>query len=310
MISRRLVTTALLAAPFIRCARAAERFPSRPIRFVCGYLPGGTTDIICRIVADRLGPILRQNVMVENRSGASGLIGAEAVAKSAPDGYTVFQNSLAMQTIMPQLPGQVMTIDTTKDLFPLANLGGVYNTLVVSAKAPFKDVPALIAYARKHPGQLTFGSAGIGTTHHLAGELFMHLAGVEMLHVPYRGGPAAILDITGGRCDMMFGNLPELIGFIRDGTLRPMAFGSMRASPLFPDVPLMSSYLPEFQFSNWFGMAGPQGMPPEVVSAWGEALLALSRDEELDRRCTENGIENLIGTRETFQATIRKDWDR
>ena len=310
MICRRTLTASLLAAPLLRAARADEAFPTRPVRLICGYLPGATTDIICRILAERLGSVFRQNVVVENRTGASGLIGAEIAARSVPDGYTVFQNSLAMHGIMPQLPGQSMTIDTNRDLLPLANTAGVYNTLVVSARSVIHNVADLIETAKRRPAELVFGSAGIGTTHHLAGELFMKLAGVEMLHVPYRGGPAAILDIIGGRCDMMFGNLPELTGYIRDGTLRALAFGSTRASPLFPEVPLMSATLPGFTFTNWFGLAGPTGMRPEVIEGWGKALLRVAQDPELERRFTENGIENLIGTREAFQETIRHDTKR
>lgn len=307
MIERRTLAAGLLAAPFIRSAWAQDSFPNRPIRMLCGYLPGGTTDIICRISAERLAAVFGQNVLVENRSGASGLIAAEATAKAAPDGYTVFQNSLAMHSIMPQLPGQVMPVDTNKDLLPLATVGGVYNTLVVSSKSPVKSVAELIALAKSRPGELTFGSAGVGTTHHLAGELFMKLAGVEMVHVPYRGGPAAILDIIGGRCDMMFGNLPELIGYMRDGSLRPLAFGSARVSPLFPNVPLMSATLPEFTFTNWFGLASPLGLRPDVQQAWARALLRIALDPELDRRFTEAGIENIIGTPEKAREMIRND---
>lgn len=304
---RRAVLSTLLAAPALRAGRAAEGFPNRPIRLMCGYLPGGTTDIIARIVAERLGAAFGQNVVVENRSGASGLIAAGAVAKSPPDGYTVFQNSMAMHAIMPQLPGQSMPLDMNRELLPLANNGGVYNTLVVAANGPLRSVADLIDLAKRRPGVLTFGSAGIGTTHHLAGELFMKLAGVEILHVPYRGGPAAILDIIGGRCDMMFGNLPELAGFIREGALRPLAFGSARPSPLFPNVPLMSATLPGFTFSNWFGLAAPVGLPPEVLEAWNRALLQVARDPELERRFTETGVENLIGPREAFGQTIQRD---
>jgi tripartite-type tricarboxylate transporter receptor subunit TctC len=307
MIARRTVAAGLLASPFLRAVRAQEAFPNKPIRLICGYLPGGTTDIICRILAERLSGVFGQAVVVENRTGASGLIGAETAAKSAPDGYTVFQNSLAMHSIMPQLPGQVMPIDTNRALLPLANVAGVYNTLVVSARSPARGVSDLIALAKRRPGELTFGSAGIGTTHHLAGELFMKLAGVELVHVPYRGGPAAVADIMGGRCDMMFGNLPELMGFIRDGSLRALAFGSTSVSPLFPEVPLMSATLPGFAFTNWFGLAAPLNLSSEAFEAWGRALLRVARDAELERRFTENGMENLIGTREAFARTIAHD---
>lgn len=307
MLTRRSVTTALAAAPLLGQARAAGAFPTRPVRMFCGYLPGGTTDIICRILAERLGNTFGQNVVVENRTGASGLIAAEATAKSPPDGYTVFQNSLAMHCIMPQLPGQTMPLDTNRDLSPLANIAGVYNVLVVSSRSPVRNVAELIDLAKKRKGELTFGSAGVGTTHHLAGELFMKLAQVQMMHVPYRGGPAAILDIMGGRCDMMFGNLPELTSYIRDGNLRALGFGSARPSPLFPDVPLMLATLPGFTFTNWFGLATPNGLPSEVQKAWGETLLRVAKDPELDRRFTENGIENLIGTQAEFRDTIKRD---
>jgi len=302
-------TLLLLAAALPPMARAQD-FPSRDIRFLCGFAPGGTCDLLSRILAEHLSPILGQRVVVENRTGASGLIAADAVAKAAPDGHTVLLATMALYTVMPQMPGMRLPFDIDRDLAPISNVANIYNVLVVSPQSPIRSVPQLIEMARAKPGSLTYASAGNGGSQHLAAEFFKRLTGVDLLHVPYRGGAPAILDIAAGRTDMMFGNLPEFLGQIRDGGLRAVAFGAPRPSPLLPELPLISETLPEFRIRNWFGVAGTGGTPKPVLDRWEAALRQVDADPLFQRRMTENGMESLIGGPDAFRATIAEDRQR
>lgn len=302
---RRVVLAALLVGLASGPGQAA--FPEREIRFVCGFPAGGTCDLLSRLLAEHLTPIFGQRVIVENRTGASGMIAADFVAKSPPDGHTVVLATMAMHAVLPVMPGVRMPFDIDRDLTPIANVANIYNILVASPQAPFRTVPELIAYAKAHPGRLTYASAGNGTSQHLAGELFKQLAGVDILHVPYRGGAPAIVDIVAGRTDMMFGNMPEFLGQIRGGGLRPIAFGAPRASPLFPDLPLIKDTVPGFELRNWFGVAGPGGMRPDLVAIWNEALRRVAAQRSFQERMTEAGMEIILGSAEEFRATIAAD---
>ncbi len=186
----------------------------------------------------------------------------------------------------------------------------MYNILVASPNGPFKTIPELIAYAKQNPGKLTYASSGNGTSQHLSAELFKRLAGVFILHIPYRGGAPAIIDIVAGRTDMMFGNMPEFLGQMRGGGLKPIAFGAPRASPLYPDLPLISATLPEFKITNWFGVVGPGGLPAEWVGYWNRALNTVAKQPAFIKRMTDNGMDILTGTPEEFQATIAADRKR
>jgi len=294
-----------LTAPFPLRAQLRQ-----DVKFLNGFPPGGTSDLLGRMLADALAPIVGQKVVVEQRTGASGFIAAEACAKAAPDGHTIFLAPMALMTISPQMPGMKTPIDPLKDLTPISNAGGIYNMLVSGQNVPFKTVPELIAYAKKNPGKLTGASAGNGTSQHLSLELFKKLAGIFMLHVPYRGGAPAVLDIVGGRIDLMFGNMPEFLGQIKGGGLRPVAFGGAKPSPLFPNLPLISQVLPEFKITNWFGVVGPAGMSPELVTYWNQALQTAMRQPKFVELMTNNGMEILAGPQEEFKATIATDHKR
>ncbi len=286
---------------------AAQEFPNRDIRLLCGFAPGGTCDLLSRMLADKLTPVFRHNVVVENRTGASGMIAADTVAKSAPDGHVVYLATMAIHTILPEMPGLRMPFDVVKDLTPIANVANVYNILIASPSAPFRTIPEMIAYGRANPGKLTYASAGNGTSQHLSGELFKKLAGIDMLHVPYRGGAPALIDISAGRTDMMFGNMPEFLGQIRGGGVRAIAFGAPNVSPLFPELPLISRDLPGFTIRNWFGIAGAPNLPPAILAKWNAALRQVAADPDFQRRMTENGMEIIVGSPEEFVATIAAD---
>ncbi|MCR0985380.1 Bug family tripartite tricarboxylate transporter substrate binding protein [Roseomonas populi] len=308
LLRRRALLGGAAAAGLPFAAWAA--FPDHDVRLLVGFSAGGAVDLVARLVTDPLRVALGQNVVVDNRPGASGLIAAEAAAKAPPDGHTLYVVAMSAYAVLPQLPGQPMPINMEKDLAPVGNVAGVLNALVVSPNSQFRSVSDLIAYAKANPDKLTYASTGNGTSQHLAGELFARQAGIKMTHVPYRGGSNAIVDITAGRVDMMLGNFPEFIGQIRDGGLRLLAFGGTQASPLFPQKPLIRDTLPGFEVTSWIGLAGPAAMPQEAVERWDAAMAKVTADPEFRRRVTENGMEVLGGDQAAFRATIAADRQR
>jgi tripartite-type tricarboxylate transporter receptor subunit TctC len=281
------------------------------VRFFCGFPPGGTADLLCRILADATKPEIGQNVIVESKSGASGFIANETVANAAPDGRTIGLAAMAALCVAPVMPGQKLPINVDTDLTPIASIVGVYNMLVFGKHVPFRTVPDLIEQAKKNPGKISYASAGNGTSQHLAGELFKKLAGVNLLHVPYRGGAPAIQDIVAGNCDIMFGNMPEFLGQIGGKNLIPIAFGSPRQSPMFPDLPLVSQFVPGYSVVNWFAVFGSRGLPADLTALWNKALRAAVARPDVQKRFLENGMDTIIGSPEELKAMIvadRKKW--
>jgi tripartite-type tricarboxylate transporter receptor subunit TctC len=304
-----IAAAALVLLAAVTPARAQD-FPSKEVRFLCGFAPGGTCDLLSRMMAEHLSPFLGQRVVVENRTGASGNIAADLVAKSPPDGHTVLLATMALYTVMPQMPSMTLPFDVDRDLTPISNLANITNVLVVSPQGPIRSVPQLIGMARAEPGRLTYASAGNGGSQYLAAEMFKRMAGVDLLHVPYRGGAPAIVDITAGRTDMMFGNLPEFLGQIRGGGLRVIAYGAPDPSPLFPDLPPISATVPGFVVPNWFGVAGPGNMPRPILDRWVAAVRQVNADPTFRRRLTENGMTSLIDGPEALRADIARDRQR
>jgi tripartite-type tricarboxylate transporter receptor subunit TctC len=295
------VTALLFALP-----AGAQQLKS-DVKFLNGFPPGGTSDLLGRLLAEAISPVVGQKVLVEQRTGASGFIAAEACAKAPADGHTIFLAPMGVMSVAPVMPGQKLTIDVDKDLTPISNLAGVYNMLVVGAPSPFKTVAEVIDFAKKNPGKLTYASSGNGTSQHMSAELFKKLAGIDILHVPYRGGAPAILDMVGGRTTMMFGNMPEFLGQIRGGGLRAVAFGAAKPSPLFPDLPVISATLPDFKIANWFGVVGPAGLSPEWVGFWNRAIMTVAKQPKFIQLMTDNGMELLAGPADEFKATILAD---
>jgi tripartite-type tricarboxylate transporter receptor subunit TctC len=294
------------AAPALGQARLAG-----DARIMCGFPPGGTADLLCRILADALKSELGQNVVVDTKTGASGFIANEHVANAAPDGRTVGMAAMAALCVSPVMPGQKLPINVDTDLTPIASVAGVYHMLVFAKHTKFRSVPELIAAARKDPGKVSYASAGNGTSQHLAGELFKKLAGVNLLHVPYRGGAPAIQDMVAGNVDVMFGNMPEFLGQIAGGNLIPICFGGTRPSPLFANLPMMTQWLPDYIVNNWFAIFGPRGLPGELSELWNKALRGAVAKAEVQKRFVENGIDTLMSSSAELKATIaadRKKW--
>jgi tripartite-type tricarboxylate transporter receptor subunit TctC len=303
---------AALAAGLPRHAHAQGAWqPTRDVRLLNGFAAGGSGDVVCRILAEALRPVFGQSVIVETQAGANGFIAAQNVARAAPDGHTVGLATMSMLTIAPQLPGVKLPINVDTDLTPLANVVGIYKLLVTWPKAPFTTVPELIAYARANPGAISYASAGIGSSPHLAGELFRRQAGIDIVHVPYKGGAAAIVDLAAGRVQMLIGNMTDFLGQVKAGTLRGVAFGGDRAAPALPNLPLIKQWLPRYSVSNWFGIVGPGRLPAPIASAGNMALQKVLAEPAVQARMAEHGAEILVGPLDRFAAEIasyRANW--
>jgi tripartite-type tricarboxylate transporter receptor subunit TctC len=312
-IRRRILTAGgALALGLPRFAGAQTGWkPTRDVRIMNGFAAGGSGELVCRIIAEAVRPLFGQNVIVDTQAGANGFIAAQAVARAAPDGQVVGMATMSMLTIAPQLPGVKLQINVETDLTPIANVAGIYSLLVVSPDAPFRTVPELIAYAKAKPGAISYASAGVGSAPHLAAELFRSQAGIDIVHVPYKGGAPAIIDVAAGRVQMMFGNLSDFLGQVKGGKLRGVAFGGERASPALPDLPLIKQWLPNYSVSNWFSIVGPGRLPASIVAAWNAALQKGLAEPAMQARITELGAEVLVGSTERFNAEIaayRSNW--
>ena len=289
--------------PLLTRAQSRGWAPTREVRLLNGFPVGGSADALCRILADALRPVLGQTVIVDSRTGANGFIAAEAVARAPADGHTVCFVTMGMLTIAPQMPGFTLPINPG-DLTPIANIGGIPSILVAYPDAPFKTVPELIAYAKANPGKVAYASSGPGSVTHLSAELFRILAGVELLNITYRGGGPAMIDLMAGRVQMFIGNLPDFVGHIKGGKLRALAFGGREAAPLFPDLPLIKQWLPDFDVDSWFGLVGPPGLPVPLQTAWNAALQRVYADPAVQRRLADQGFQIMIGPVERFKAEI------
>jgi len=285
----------------------AQNWPTKPVKLINGYPPGGGADILARMVAEKLTEVLGQQVIVDNRTGATGLIAAGAVASSAPDGYTLLEYTMNMSCSSVVMPGQALTYDPDKDLMPVILIAGLDNLLYVNPKTPFKTVKEIIDYAKANPGKLTYASSGVGGSYHLWGAQFAYMAGIDMLHVPFRGGPPAIAEIIAGRVDMMFGNLVEVLPYIQSGAVRPIAFTSVPPSLVIPGLPTIAQTLPSYRADNWFGIGAPTGTPPEIVDRLNTEVNKIIKTPEFREKLVSLGFQPLGGSVEDMKQTIQRD---
>jgi tripartite-type tricarboxylate transporter receptor subunit TctC len=285
----------------------AQSWPTKPVRLVNGFPAGGGADILARLVAERLTAALGQQVIVENRTGATGMIAAQSVATAAPDGYTVLLYTMNMCCTSPVMPGNKVNIDPDRDLMPVVIIAGLDNLLYVNPQTPFRTVKDVIDGARAAPGKLTYGSSGIGGSYHLWATLFTTLAGIDMLHVPFRGGPPAIAEIVAGRVDMMFGNLAEILPHIRSGGVRAIAFTSVPPSPVLPGVPTIAETLPDYRADNWFGLGLPTGTPQAIADRLNAEVNRLVKDKAFADRLVALGFQPVGGSIGDMKAAIQRD---
>ncbi len=286
---------------------AGQSYPSKPIRIVVPFPPGGATDILARAVGVELTRAWGQPVPVENRPGAGGNIGADMVAKAAPDGYTLVMGTVGTHAINMSLYSK-MPYDTVKDFAPVTLVASVPNILVVHPSLPVKTVHDLIELAKSKPGQIYFASSGNGTSIHLAGELFKTMAGVNMVHVPYKGSAPAVADLLGGQVSCMFDNMPSSLPHVKAGKLRGIAVTSARRSPATPDLPTIAEAgLPGYEASSWFGILAPAGTPREIVTKLNQTIVASLQTPEMRERLSSQGAEPVGDTPEEFAAYIKSE---
>ena len=276
----------------------AQTYPNKPVTLVVPFAPGGTVNLMGRILATRMSEVLGQPVIVENKGGAGGSIGAGIVAKAAPDGYTLLLATMGQQSIQPLL-SKDLPYDAEKDFAPIALFSTVPNALAVSTNVPVKTVQELIAYANKHPGKLNMASAGIASVNHLTGELFMLRSGATFTHVPYRGAGPATADLLAGQVHVMFANLPNVLPYIKPGKLRVLAMASEQRSPAAPDVPtLAEAGVKDAVVESWYGLMAPAGTSPQIVKKLEATIIGIAKEKAMAAQLAEQGALPFPGTSE------------
>jgi tripartite-type tricarboxylate transporter receptor subunit TctC len=286
------------AAPALPYVARADTYPSRPVHLIIGYLPGGSADMTARFFGQWLSDRLGQQIVIESRAGGSTNIATEAVIRAAPDGYTLFLASPANATNAALY--DKLNFEFLRDVEPIAGLIRFADVVVVNPSLPVKTIPELIGYAKANPGALNFASSGVGSTLHVAGELFKMMTGVDIVHVPYRGGAPAMLDLIAGRAQIMFDNVPTALPYIRDGKIRPLAVTAAARVDVLPDLPLVADYLPGYEASAWYGIVGPKGTPAEVVDKLNREANAILAEGDKKKRLAELGASLLPGTPADF----------
>ena len=304
-----LALIALASAPGVR-AQTPDAYPSRAITIIVPFTAAGTTDILARLVAQKLSEKFDKTVVVENRPGAGGTIGTALVAKAPPDGYTLVMATIGTHAINSSLY-KSMPFDAIRDFTPLTRVAMVPNVLVVNKDAPYNTVQELIAYGKANPGKLTFGSSGNGTTLHLSGELFKLRTGVQITHIPYKGSTPAIADLMGGQISMVFDNMPSVIQHIKGGRLKALGVTSSTRNAQLPDVPTIEeSGVPGYEVWSWFGLLAPAGTPQAVIDKLNREIVAIIRQPDVNTRILDLGSVPTPESSAEFAAFIRAETDK
>ena len=297
-------TPALLGAPALSWAQPA--FPAKPIRYIVPVSAGGGSDMVGRTVCERWGNLLKQPFIVDNQAGGGGIIACQTTARAAPDGYTLMQGYVATHGTSPAT--RKLPYDAIKDFTPIGMIGGTPNVLVVNAALPVKNIKEFIAYLKKNPGKVSYGSAGAGSLTHMTMELFKQQVDSFMVHIPYRGIAPAFNDLIGGQTQAMFPGLAAAIPHIRSGRVRPIAITGMQRHPLFKDVPTLDeSGFKGFDAQQWYGVVGPAGMPAPIVKLLNETLATVLHAPDMREKLSVEAIEPTVMSPEQFGEYIRKD---
>ena len=307
-MSARLRQGLVLGAALILAATAAmaQNYPTRPVRFVVPYAPGGSTDTLARTMGTKLSDLLGQQVVVDNRPGANGDIGMSIVAKAPPDGYTIVLGYIANLAIGPSLYDR-MPYDPVKDFTPITQVAGASNIFVTHPSLPARNFKEFIAYAKANPKKVTFASAGVASVGHLTGELLNDMAGIDMLHVPYKGSGQAISDLVGGHVKVMISGMASTLPHVRSGKLIGIVTTGAKRTPATPDIPTIAETYPGFESSSWFGVLGPAGMPKPVVMRLNADIHKALQDPAVAKRLADVGFEITYGTPEQFAAYIQSE---
>ena len=290
------------ALPVVSRSGWAQAYPSRPVRVIIGFPPGGSADISARLMAQWLSERLGQTFVVDSRPGASTNIATEAVVHAPPDGYILLL--IAPNNAINASLYEKLNHNFLRDIAPVAGINRFPNVMEVNPSVPVKTVPEFISYAKANPGKLNMASAGNGTTIHVSGELFKMMAGVDMVHVPYRGGAPALTDLMGGQVQVMFDNIPSSIGYVRAGKLRPLAVTGAARSELLPDIPTVAEFVPGYEASAWYGIGAPKNTPREIVDKLNTTMNAILGDPAAKARMAALGATVLTGSAADFGKFI------
>lgn len=310
MMTRKILAISVAAFSLLAAKHAsAQDYPDRPIKLVVAYAAGGPVDSSARMVAKNLAAQLGKPVIVENKTGAGGAIGADAVAKAAPDGYTLFFAASPTQVINPHVH-KSLAYDPIKDFTPISLVAHYTNVLVVNNSVPAKNVAELVSYAKANPDKVSFGSAGKGGSNHLSGELLKKITGAPMLHVPYKGNSPAMTDLIGGQITFMFDITGTAMNYISSGKVRALAVTSSVRNSMLPDLPTMiEAGVPGFDVTGWYGLMGPARLPAAVTAKLNQAVKAALNDAALKQQLSVQGYDVIVSTPEEFAATIKKDYE-
>jgi tripartite-type tricarboxylate transporter receptor subunit TctC len=287
---------------------ADDAYPSRSIRWIVSYPPGGTTDLLARIMGQWLTARLGQQVIIDNRPGGGNNIGTELAVRAPADGYTMFLVNPA-NAINATLYRK-LTFNFLNDLAPIAGIIRVPNVMTVTKNFPAKNIAEFIAYAKKNPGKINMASSGSGTSVHLSGELFKAMAGIDMNHIPYKGAGPAIIDLIGGHVDVIFDNMPSIIGHIRGGEVRALGVTTAKRSPALPDVPAVAEFVPGYEASAWFGAAAPKGTPAAAIERLNKEINAALADAGMRAKLADLGGVPIPGTPEQFWALHKMETEK
>jgi tripartite-type tricarboxylate transporter receptor subunit TctC len=298
---------ALVFLTFFTVQIQAQNYPDKPIRMIVPFAAGGSSDVLARGVAKQLGDQMSAPFIVENRPGAAGNVGAAYVAKAPPDGYTLLFGTIGTFGISPALYKK-LPFDAIQDFSPISKLHQHPNVLIVHSALPIRSVPDLLAYARANPGKLTFASAGNGSTAHLAGEMLKNIAKIDIVHVPYKGGGAALPDLMSGQVSMMIETITNALSAAKSGKLRAIAVTSAERWPLSPELPsMMEAGVPGFQVDSWTGLLAPAGTPAPIVQRLNAELVKAARDPAYKKAMFDIGVEAISSTPEEFRAFMQRE---
>ena len=305
---RAIVALVAALALFVGHARGADTgYPNKPVRLVVPFPPGGTTDVMGRLIGQQLSARLGHQFVIDNRPGAGGGIGADIVAKAPADGYTLLLGAVATHSINPSLYAK-LPYDAVKDFAPISLLATLQNVLVVNPSLPVRSVQELVALAKAKPGTLTFASGGNGTTHHLAGELFKRMAGVDMTHVPYKGNAPAIADVLGGQVSMMFDNINNSLPHIKAGKLRALAVTGTARAPVLPSLPTLAELgFTGFNITSWFALFAPAGTPQPILQRLNTEVNRVLHEKQVRELLAAESIEAQGNTPEQFRAFLQAE---
>ena len=305
---RRNLTLAALCG-LTAFSAAAQSYPDKPITLIVPWAAGGSTDILARALAEKLAKSLGQPVVVDNRAGASGNIGSNMVAKAKPDGYTLLVGSMSTHAMNPALMPS-MPFKGVEDFTPIAQMANVINTVVVHPSVPAQNIKELIAYAKANPGKLNYASAGSGSTNHLSAVLFEKAAGINMFHVPYKGGAPAVLDTVANQTQVLFSAGTQTLPHVKSGKLRLLGVTEAKRSKLLPDAPAVAETLPGYELGVWYGLFGPVGMPKDLVQRLNEETNKALADPAVRARMDSIGVEIIQATPQQFATVLRSDAER